>query len=543
MNSSVTIREPRPVLSPDECDEIRARISSATRTIAIGALIVNERGFVHPYVAPVRPERHGIIPGKLRSFAEKLKTKNRLETMHEQQRQEELRRERYARIVAVIPAYEKEDEIDKSVESLLLQSRPVDQIVVVINGPGESNQARKRLDWLVDTFSEQLIVAEPPSLNGRDATMKSRGSKVGALNWAYAEFLVEGDFDFMLGMDADVVADDEMVHHLEVDLLRQARAGGVRARYSFMVPTDTKGKSMSLIYGQRHEFTKKEIDDALHGRAHILGGQATLFDIAALKAAARITNGRVPWSDDTLVEDAELTRSFEKLGYRPNVSATARAWTGLMFTAYAWQKQRRKWQDGHLTDMTKDIHPWADRRRWREQFALGWNLLLRVMFAVVVGTSLALDQFKFNPWWLMPLGVVMVQSLMIAIKTPNRSLREIIRALLYIPGEIYYLRTLSIWLDSVIIVTLNIKRDGWTNQATAESSQKKTAMSAWVLILSAIALPMAALVVLERFIAASIMSDIVMFGWWAIAGMTALSVVSMLWFIVRVLRCWRTLRP
>src|SRR5690606_448115 len=115
----------------------------------------------------------------------------------------------------------------------------------------------------------------------------------------------------------------------------------------------------------------------------------------------------------TLVEDAELTRKLERLGYRPAVSTRARAWTGPMFTTHAWQKQRRKWQDGHLMDMIKDFCPKQDFRRWKEQIGLGWNLLLRTLFAVVVVMSFALNTLEFSALWLMPLGIVTLQSFLI----------------------------------------------------------------------------------------------------------------------------------
>ena len=140
-------------------------------------------------------------------------------------------------------------------------------------------------------------------------------------------------------------------------------------------------------------------------------------------------------------------------------------------------------------------------------------------------------------------GVVTLQSLLIALKTPKRSLREIVNALGYVPGEIYYLRTLSVWLDSVIVVILNISRDGWSNQAAAESAQKKTATSGWLIIIAAVATPIALLLVLERFIAPEVMARLVEYGWNIVTAMTAISVVTMLWFIVRVLRSWRTLNP
>ena len=537
MHKDIVAYEPRPIRSHDELEAVRFSLSDADFDES-KVIDLDENG----YMVASR-ERRRLLARPLNSLPAAEIIKRNLMWSRKKRREAELESARYARIVAVIPAFEQEADIDQSIESLLLQSRPIDHIVVVVNGPGKSKAAVNRLRWLNEAFPGQLTVAIPSALNGCDAAGKSKGSKVGALNWAYQQFVAKGSYDFMLGMDADVVADENMVHNLEADMLKQARAGGVRARYSFKTPSDTKSKTMSLVYGQRHEFTKKELDDALHGRAHILGGQATLFEVAALREVAQVSAGYVPWSQDTLVEDAELTRSLEKLGYAPGVSSTARAWTGLMFNARSWQRQRRKWQDGHLTDMTRDFHPWQDRRRWTEQLALGWNLVLRILFAVVVAASVALDQFQFSPLWLIPLGIVTLQSLLIALKTPDRSLREILRAVLYVPGEVYYLRTLSIWIDSVITVSLNIRRDGWANQVAAESGQKKTAVSGWIIILTAVALPVAILLVAERFISPTVMSGIMQYGWIAVTIMTVFSTLVMLRFILRVVRRWKTLNP
>ena len=548
--ASIVVYEPRQRRSDEMLDQIRENLIESKSVEPI--VRIDQDGFIIPAEPtrsepPVRKRRPNAIAGLVRTISERAWIQRRIEAANMARAIEEEEEDiQVARIMAIIPTYETESKIDKSVESLLLQSRTVDKIVVIINGPGNSANAFNSLKWLVVAFPNQLMVVRPEEINGKDASGKSKGSKVGALNWAYRRFLANGNYEFMLGMDADVIADEDMVHHLEEDLIRQARAGGVRAKYSFLIPSreEMKGKSMQLAYGQRREFAKKEIDDALNKNvAHILGGQATLFEIQALRESARITEGRVPWSDNTRVEDAELTRTLESLGYRPRVSTRARAWTGLMLTTNAWQKQRRKWQDGHLMDMTRDLRPRQDFRRWKEQFGLGWNLLLRVLFFVVVTMSLALDMLVMTPLWIVPLAVVAVQSILISLKTPNHSLREIISSLWYLPGEIYYLRTLSVWLDSVIIVMLNISRDGWSNQVAAESAKRKTAASAWLIILAAVTVPVTGLLVLERFISRDLMASIVTYGWTTVTLMTAISVICMLSFIVRVLRDWKTLNP
>ena len=453
----------------------------------------------------------------------------------------------HAYILAVIPAYETEDQIDQTVRSLLTQSRPIDKIAVVINGPGISTAARDCLQWLVEAEPGRLSIHEPPQLNGTHPSGKSKGSKVGALNFAYEHYIQRRDsiYDFVLGVDADIEADREMVHHLEVDLIKRVKAAGTMARYSFKIPDDTKGKSLALIHGQRHEFAVTGIKQQLRGyTSDILGGQATLFRVEALNEAAAVTDGGRPWSARSQVEDAELTRTFQKLGYACATSARARAWTGLMHTPNAWQKQRRKWQDGHLTDMIRDFRPFMDARRWRDQFALGWNLLLRILFFVTVTISIALHQFKFHPLWLVPVGLAILQSVLVAHKIPDRTLREIVRSFLFVPGELYYVRTLSVWLDSVALAIVNVRRDGWRNQARAEgSSSKKYAASGWLIILVAIAVPLAGLLLCSNAVSVETMSIIVTCLWYATAILTIGSTLGMLWLIIRMIRNCRRLAP
>lgn len=526
----------------EELDGIASRIRAGSG-LNISSVTVNPDGTIVHLNQPEKKRK--LLPGlrntgdSLRKMAERVRNARRnKETFVER---------RHARIITIVPTLESEEDVYLTVESLLTQTRPVDLIVVVINGPGESPAAYEGLLWLAAEFPEVLKVERPDTLNGRHSDGSSKGSKVGALNYAYLRYLHDpgSTFDFMLGVDADIEADPGMVHHLEVDLIQRVKAAGVMARYSFKIPEDTKGKSLSLIYSQRHEFAVTVIKQQLRSyTSEILGGQATLFRVDALRRAARETNGGHPWDTRSLVEDAELTRTFQKLGYINATSAQARAWTGLMFNANSWQKQRRKWQDGHLSDMVRDFHPVMDARRWFDQFVLGWNLLLRVLFATTLAVSFALDKMVFHPIWLAPIGLAILQSTLVAFKVPDRTLREIVRSIMFVPGEVYYVRTLSVWLDSVWLAMANRRRDGWINQAIAESSaNKKTAISGWIIIIAAVTAPMALLLCAANFLPGEMMSAVVTYLWHTITILTAGSTVGMLVFVLRMMRHYRTLAP
>ncbi len=441
---------------------------------------------------------------------------------------------KYAKIITIVPTFETEDDIDLTIKSLLLQSRPIDLIVIVINGPGVSSAAFGKA--MPFTRFPNVVVDTPHGLAG----------KVNTLNWAYLRYVHFGKFDFVLGLDADIEADPDMVSHLEEDLISRRTAGGVMARYGFKVPDDMKGKSRSLIYGQRHEFAMTGIKHQLkNNTSEILGGQATLFRVDALREAAAITEGVGfgPWDIKSKVEDAELTRTLQGLGYSTATSRNARAWTGLMFTPATLHKQRRKWQDGHLEDMLRDFRPWLDRRRWLEQGVLGWNLVIRILFLTLLTTSIALNKYEFHAIWLVPMGLSIMQSFLVALKIPDKRFGEIIRSLLFVPGEIYYTRTLSVWLDSACLTLANLKRDGWTNQALAEQSTKKSAHIAWAIIALAIMTPTTAMQLLSRVIPSDAMDATLLAMWQILTLMTITSVIGMTMTVFRILRNYRRLQP
>jgi biofilm PGA synthesis N-glycosyltransferase PgaC len=440
----------------------------------------------------------------------------------------------HANIISIVPTYETEADIDLTIKSLLRQTRPIDLIVIVINGPGLStvalDQARPYAQF------PNVIIETPEGLEG----------KVNTLNWVYMKYIHYGKFDFVLGLDADIEADPDMVSHLETDIIRRKTAAGVMARYSFKIPEDMKGKSRMLVYGQRHEFAMTGIKHQLKKyTSEILGGQATLFRALALREAAAITEGQNPgpWDAKSKVEDAELTRTLQSIGYTTATSSNARAWTGLMFTPATMHKQRRKWQDGHLEDMLRDFRPWLDRRRWLEQFVLGWNLIIRVLFLTLLITSISLDKYSFDPIWLIPMGLAILQSVLVALKVPNRRFGEIVRSILFVPGEIYYMRTLSVWLDSISLAFINMKRDGWKNQALAEQSTKKTAHAAWMIIAMAIMVPAVAMQLLAKVLPSEAMNLTLQTMWSVLTIMTITSVISMVLMIVRIVRNYRRLQP
>ena len=82
----------------------------------------------------------------------------------------------------------------------------------------------------------------------------------------------------------------------------------------------------------------------------------------------------------------------------------------------------------------------------------------------------------------LPICLSLLLSFSVARKIPNASAWEIVRSLLYLPGEIYYLRTLAVWLNSTSMLFLGMSRDGWGNQDAAESSNRRTNVLSWMIL-------------------------------------------------------------
>lgn len=521
---------PAQPLDRAELDKISQRITGVRREETIQPVVVSvyENNIVH-----TRPVRRSSAPSTSLTRSIMNLGANIAQKIAEVRgrRVREEKAAQIANIVAVIPAHNEESCIDTAIETLLLQTRHIDLIVVVVNN--SNDKTAEIAQRYADVFP-QIVVEDIQVTNG----------KVDALNYAWRKYASMGQFRFMLGIDADVECDSHMVEHLERDLIHQTKAGGVMARYSFRIPEESKRSEKRHIMNQRAEFAMVGIKQQLRGNtSEILGGQATLFRADALSKAALETDGGAPWSAKSSVEDAELTRTLQRLGYRTAVSAQARAWVGPMVTSHAWDKQRKKWQIGHLTDMIRDFHPIMDRRRWMAQFSIGWNLIVRILFFALIATTITLDKFSFNPLWLTPIGLSIVQAVLVACKIPNRRAGEVLRAICFFPGEIYLWKTLSVWLASVMKVTFDIRNNLWERQYSAEAATKKYAASAWMTIIATITVPIVLMNLLAKFVSASTMDTILNTGWWLLIFMTVTSVTWMLCWIFRIARQFSSLAP
>lgn len=384
----------------------------------------------------------------------------------------ELREERPSRIGCVIPAYNEEDSIAGVLESLLAQTHVPDEIHVIINNTND------------DTFYLAREYAGVHERTYRDRTMTCAvhvhdvghlpDRKVGALNIGY--HLIP-DCDYLLGVDGDTVLNKDTVERLFEELHSDPRIGGVSAIYSIDYDADRHALPQYLIAGQRQQFASFNMVNLLRGRnMAVLGGQCSLFSMPALAAVQREYRQLGPWVPDSEVEDSLLSLQLKRLGFATKISASARAFVGPMVTLRSLDAQQVKWSSGAIELMWpgqrgntqgQPFHPNL-RLRWMENWSMLLNLLVRVLLVLLVLASLSINAFVFNPLWLIPPVLSILLNLRTALAMHDRTGRDILFALLFVPGEIYMWIRLGHFVRSWISFFAHRDRDNWAAQAAAE---------------------------------------------------------------------------
>lgn len=360
---------------------------------------------------------------------------------------------RTAKIVVVVPAHNEEGTIGGVVQALLAQTRRPDRIVVV------ADNCTDRTVEIARRFGRRVTVIE---------TVGNRDRKVGALRMAWQQYVAYG-FDYMLGVDADTILSPDSLAALEDELEENPSVGGVMARYTFDPDLGQSKWARLLVRMQRLEFASWTID-ILHRKrnTYVLGGQATLFRVDALQQIVDEERRLSPWDPEAQVEDMELTWMLSTRDWETKVSATARAYAGPMLTVRSLWAQRRKWDEGMIRLLLGSKIGATTMYPWRVQLKNGVNALTRVLFVLLLTTSLLIGAFEWNWIWIAPPILAALLNFKHARKVPGHTKLDLFLAGTLVMVEIYLWFRLLVWTTSWATVVAGIRRDGWARQYKAE---------------------------------------------------------------------------
>jgi cellulose synthase/poly-beta-1,6-N-acetylglucosamine synthase-like glycosyltransferase len=255
--------------------------------------------------------------------------------------------------VALVAAYNEEADIARTIQSLLAQDRPIDDIVIIPNG------CTDRTAEIARQFP--VTVLELPRLAHKKAE---------ALNIAWRERAQNADI--VIGLDGDSELPPDAVRLWEQEFNSDDNIGGSSSQ-----PVMTGNGLLPRI--QRAEFSKSVMICLRRGSVSVISGTGCAFRGEALREVARTLGQAGPWTYESTVEDYFITYQLYRLGWHCVMSPSVWCYTGSMTTVKSLWHQRIKWQVGTVHDLVR-FGP--NRLNWREWMNQIFGLLC-IMFWVL----------------------------------------------------------------------------------------------------------------------------------------------------------------
>jgi cellulose synthase/poly-beta-1,6-N-acetylglucosamine synthase-like glycosyltransferase len=234
-------------------------------------------------------------------------------------------------VSVLIPAWNEEVGIIKTIRSVLNTNYPALQLLVINDGSTDSTH--KKVSRFIDQYRENGHAgAELKYLN------LCNGGKAHALNRALKH--VTGEI--VITIDADSVMDPEAISHL-VKHFDDPRVGGVAGNViigNHKKPIEWM-QQMEYLYGF---FFKRS--DALFNSVYIIGGAAAAYRRQVLEEVGDF--------DDTIItEDIELSTRILSHGYKTRYAADAVIYTEPPSDLSGLCSQRLRWKYGRIMTFIK----------------------------------------------------------------------------------------------------------------------------------------------------------------------------------------------
>lgn len=354
---------------------------------------------------------------------------------------------RVPRVVVLVPAYNEASTIGPTIESVLAQTRPADEVLVIPNGCTDDTSAIAR--------RYPVSVLELPRLEHR----KSEALTLGWSSYASGA-------DIVITLDADTLLPDHAFADWVAEFEAEPALAGSCAKFT-VVGDSVLARIQKAEYGS-------SIDDALRtGSVRVLPGAGCAFRGSALLEVARREDRAGPWAYHSATEDFELTYRLRELGHATRMSPTVRAYTDSMRDLRSLWHQRLKWQVGTIEDLQAFGLNRLTWRDWGTQLAGFGVVALKLLWLVLMTAALVLGVLQLAWFWLVvPPALSIAIDVKRALRLPHRDRRDLILAASYFPSELFMLLRvgwfLRAWSDVSVSKITGIRTDRWAAQARAE---------------------------------------------------------------------------
>ncbi|QHS50807.1 glycosyltransferase [Edaphobacter sp. 12200R-103] len=261
------------------------------------------------------------------------------------------------RVAVLIPAYNEEKVIARTIRSVLMSNYKNLRIIVIDDGSTDDTLEVVRKTYPADLASGRLTLLTKPN-----------GGKAEALNFA----LNQTEEEIYVGIDADGVIAHDAISRL-VCHFANPKIGAVagNAKVGNRVNLWTRWQALEYITSQNFERRALDLFDVVMVVPGAIGAWRT--------AAVRDGGGYHP---DTVAEDADLTMNILEQGYSVIYEDQALAFTEAPVDMNGLMRQRFRWSFGILQAVFKHLGA-VTRHRAMGLFALPNIIIFQILLPLV----------------------------------------------------------------------------------------------------------------------------------------------------------------
>ena len=254
------------------------------------------------------------------------------------------------KVVVLIPAYNEEKVIERTVRAALDSTYPNLRVIVIDDGSKDSTLGVARRAFAEEAEAGRVLILTKPN-----------SGKADALNFGLQ--YVRDHEEIFVGIDADTVIAPDAISHL-VPRFLNPKVGAVagNAKVGNRMNLWTRWQALEYITSQN--FERRALNT--WGAVSVVPGAIGAWRTAAVREAGS-------YHTDTVAEDADLTMALLQNGYRVEYEDLSLAFTEAPVNANGLMRQRFRWSFGILQSV------WKHRGAFARKGALGWIALPNIV--------------------------------------------------------------------------------------------------------------------------------------------------------------------
>ena len=253
------------------------------------------------------------------------------------------------RVAILIPAYNEEKVIERTIQGALDSDYPNLRVIVIDDGSKDRTLEIARRAFAAEEADGRVLILTKPN-----------SGKAEALNFGLEHI---GDAEIFVGIDADtIIAPDAIVRMVPHFLNPKVAAVAGNAKVGNRVNLWTRWQALEYITSQN--FERRALNTM--GAVSVVPGAIGAWRTDLVRAAGG-------FHVDTVAEDADLTMALLRNGYRVEYEDQALAFTEAPTSASALMRQRFRWSFGILQAIFKHKGVFARKG------VLGWIALPNIL--------------------------------------------------------------------------------------------------------------------------------------------------------------------